>query len=158
VTGAARGFADKGGGTTDEGTITGSSDDDEGLTTFDGGGGITVVTLMLIDGKRFTSNGRLIDLDESVFRDDTTIGRDNGTFFDLDNITGNDFGGFQFAEGTVSEGDRFQSEGLLQFLDYGTSLEFLNETDTSVKQQQGADDAKIYPILKTGGKNGGSLM
>jgi hypothetical protein len=67
---------------------------------------------MFIDGEGFSGNGRLIDLDESVLGDNTTIGRDNSTFFNLNYITRNNFGGLDFSKSTVSKGNGFEGEGL----------------------------------------------
>jgi len=157
VTSSSGSLADERGGATNESTISSGGNNHESFTTLDSGGGITVVSLMLVDGKGFSGNGRLIDLDESVFGDDTTVGGNDGTFFDLNDITRNDFGSLDFNKGTVSETDSFESEGLFQFFDNGTSLEFLDETDSSVKKQKSADNTEIYPILKTCSKDSGSL-
>jgi hypothetical protein len=148
---------DESGGTTDEGVVTSGSDDNKGLTTLDTGRSIALVTLVLVDGKRFTSDGGLIDLKEGILGDDATIGRDNGTFLDLKNITGDDLGSLNLLEGTVTENNSLKSESLLQLVDDGTSLVFLDETNGGVEQEKGADDTEINPILETGGKNGSSL-
>lgn len=42
-------------------------------------------------------------------------------------------------------------------LTYRSSLEFLNETDNSVKQQKTANDTEIDPVLKTGSQDGSGL-
>ena len=75
----------------------------------------------------------------------------------LQDITGNNLGGLNLLEGTVTENDSLESKSLLQLLDNRTGLVFLNETNTGVKQQQGADDTEINPILETGSQNSGSL-
>ena len=92
-----------------------------------------MITLVLVNGKGFSGNSRLIDLHEGIFGDDTTVGRNNSTFFDLNEITRDDFGGLNLNECTLSKGDSLKSESLFQFLDNGTGLEFLDETDSSVK-------------------------
>lgn len=148
---------DKSGGTTDEGVVTGGGDDNEGLTTLDTGRSIALVTLVLVDGKRFTSDGRLIDLKEGILGDDATIGGNDGTFLNLENITGNDLGSLNLLEGTVTENNSLESKSLLQLVDDGTGLVFLDETNGGVKQKKGADDTEIDPILETGSKNGSSL-
>ena len=157
MTSSSGSLADERSSTTNESTISSSGNDHESFTTLDSGGGITVITLMLVDGERFSCNGRLVDLNESVFGDDTTVGRNNGTFFDLNDITGDDFGSLDLNQSSVSETDSLESEGLFQFFDNGTGLEFLDETDSSVEEQKSADDTKVYPILKTSSKNSGSL-
>jgi hypothetical protein len=58
---------------------------------------------------------------------------------------------------SVTKTGSLEGECLLQFFDNGTGLIFLNETNSSVKQEQSANDTEIYPILKTGSENGGSL-
>ena len=78
-------------------------------------------------------------------------------FLDLQDITGDDFGGLNLLEGAVTEDDGLESERLLQLLDDGTSLELLDETNAGVEQEQRANDTEIDPILETSGKDGGSL-
>ena len=157
MTSSARGFVYKGCSTTDESAVTSSSNYHESLTTLNSGGSITSIAFVFIDGERFSGDGRLIDLDESILSDDATVCGDDGTFFNLDDIAGDDFGGFEFDKSTISKSDGLESECLLQFFDNGTSLEFLDETDSSVEKEQSADDTEIDPILKTSGKNSSSL-
>jgi hypothetical protein len=78
--------------------------------------------------------------------------------FDLKDITRDDFGSFNFEETAITEDNGFQGKCLLQFIDNRAGLEFLDETDTSVEQEQGANDTEIDPILKTGSENGSSLI
>ncbi len=52
---------------------------------------------------------------------------------------------------SVTENNSLESESLLQFLDNGTSLEFLDETNSSVEQKKTADDTEIDPVLETSG-------
>jgi hypothetical protein len=134
MTRATGSFADECGGAADKSSVSSGSDNHESFTTFDSRGGITSVSFVFINGKRFSGDGRLIDLDESVFGDDTTVRRNNCTFFDLNDITGNDVGGFDFDEGAVSEGNGFKCESLFQLFDDGTSLKFLNKTDCGVEE------------------------
>lgn len=117
MTCSTRCFADEGSGAADEGSVPRGSDNHESFATFDSGRSITSIAFVLIDGKRFSSNGRLIDLDESVLGDDTTVGGNNGSFFDLDNITRNDFRSLYFDEGTVSKSDGFKCKSLFQLFD-----------------------------------------
>jgi hypothetical protein len=93
MSGTTRGFVNESSGTTDKSTISRGGDNHESFTTFDGGGSITVISLVLVDGERFSGDSGLIDLNESVFCDDTTVCGDDGTFFDLDDITRDDFRG-----------------------------------------------------------------
>jgi hypothetical protein len=169
------GLVDQGSGTTDESAVTSGSDDHKGLTTLDTGRRVTLVTLVLVDSKRFTSDGRLIDLEESIFGHNATISGDNSTLFwsagsigagrphkthllNLKDITGNDLRGINLEETTVTEHNSLESERLLELVDNGTSLEFLDETDRRVKQQKRADDTEIDPVLETRSKNGSSLV
>lgn len=76
---------------------------------------------------------------------------------DLENITGDDLGSLNFEKTTITENNSLQGKSLLQFFDDRTSLKFLNETNTSIEKQEGADDTKVNPILKTGSENGSSL-
>lgn len=75
----------------------------------------------------------------------------------LKDITGNDLRGLDLLESTITKNNGLQREGLLQFVDNGTSLEFLDETDGSVEQEQTADDTEIDPVLETGSENSSSL-
>lgn len=79
VTSATSGLGDKGGSATDEGVVTSGGNDNEGLTTLDSGGSVAVVTTVLVDSERLTSDGGLINLEESILSDDATISGDNGT-------------------------------------------------------------------------------
>ena len=78
-------------------------------------------------------------------------------FLNLKNVTGADFWSLDFLELSITENGSLESECLLQFLDNGTGLVFLDETDSGVEQQQSADDTKIDPILKTGSEYGSGL-
>ncbi|GKT86554.1 LOW QUALITY PROTEIN: hypothetical protein Ct61P_04404 [Colletotrichum tofieldiae] len=123
VTRASGGGVDESGSATDEGVVTSGGHDDESLTTLDGGRGVAVVVAVLVDGQRLTSDGGLVNLEESILSDDATIGGDNGTLLDLEDITGDDFGGLNLLQGTVTEDDGLESEGLLEF---GDNLEWGN--------------------------------
>ena len=175
MAGARGGGADERGGAPDEGAVAGVGDDDEGLAALNGRGGEALVALVLFDRERFTGESGLIDLEVGIFGDDAAIGRDDGTlkersercpwakgcwctyFLDLKDIAGDDLGSFDLAELTVAENHGLESEGLLELVDDGAGLEFLDETDTGVEEQQSADDTEIDPIGETGGKHGSSL-
>jgi hypothetical protein len=157
MTSSAGGAGDEGGGATDEGRVTSGSDNDESLATLDGGGSIADIALVLVDSERLASDGGLIDLEESVFGDNAAVGGDDGTLLDLEDVTRDDFGSLDFSEGAVTEDGGLESKRLLQLLDDRTSLEFLNETNTGVEQEQTANDTKIDPILKTSSENGSGL-
>lgn len=55
-------------------------------------------------------------------------------FFDLEDITGNDFRSIDFSELAITENNCLERESLLQLVDNGTGLELLNETDGSVEK------------------------
>lgn len=76
----------------------------------------------------------------------------------LEDITGNDLRGVNLKETTVTENNSLESERLLELVDNGTSLEFLDETNRRVKQQKRANDTEIDPVLETRSKNGSSLV
>jgi hypothetical protein len=158
MTGTSRGAVDESSSATDEGVVTSGSDNHESLTTLDGRRSVHGVTLVLVNSKGFTSDGGLIDLEESVFGNDTTVGRDNGTVFDLEDITGDDLGSLDLEKTTITKNDSLQGKSLLELIDDGTSLEFLDETDTGVEQEKTADNTEINPILETGGEDSGSLL
>lgn len=77
--------------------------------------------------------------------------------FNLEDIARNDFGSFNLEETAITENNGLESECLLQFVDNGTGLEFLDETNSGVKKEQSANDTEIHPILKTCGENSSSL-
>jgi len=157
MTSSGRSLVDQSSGATDESVITSRSDDHEGLTTLDGRGSVTVVTFVLIDSEGLSSDSGLIDLQEGIIGNNATVGRNNSTFFDLEDVTGNDLRGLDFRKATVTENDSFEGESLLQFVDDRSGLELLDETDTGVEHQKSTDNTEINPILKTGSKNGSSL-
>lgn len=157
VTASGGGGVDEGGGATNEGVVTGGANDDESLTTLDGGRGVALVALVLVDGERLTGDGGLIDLKESIVGDDAAISGDNGTFLNLQDITGNDFGSLDLLEGTITQNNGLEGKSLLQLVDDGTGLVLLDETDSGVKQKQTADDTEINPVLKTRSQNSGGL-
>jgi hypothetical protein len=154
---AGRSSVNESGSATNEGIVTSGSDNDEGLTTLDSGGSVALVALVLVDSKGLASDGRLINLEEGILGNDAAIGGDNGTFLDLQDIAGNNLGGLDLLESTVTQNNSLESECLLQLVDNGTSLVFLDETDGGVEEQQSADDTEIDPVLKTGSKNSGGL-
>ena len=98
MTSAAASSVDERSGATDEGIVTGGSHDDESLTTLDSGGSVALVALVLVDGERLTSDGALVNLEESIVGDNTTVGGDDGTLLHLEDIAGNDLGGLDFLE------------------------------------------------------------
>jgi hypothetical protein len=142
---------------TNEGAVTSSGNDHEGFTTLNSGGLVAGISIVLVNSEGLASDGGLIDLEEGVFSNDAAVGGNDGTFFNLKNVTWNDFRGFDFLEFSVTENGSLKSECLLQFLDDRSSLEFLDETDGGVKQKECADDTEIYPILKTSGEDSGAL-
>lgn len=77
--------------------------------------------------------------------------------FDLQNVAGDDFWGLDFLELAVTENGSLERERLLQFGDDGAGLEFLDEADGGVEEQQSADDTEVDPVLETGSEHGGSL-
>lgn len=79
VTASGGGSVDEGGGTTNEGVVTGGGDDHEGLTTLDGGGSVAVVSLVLVDSERLSGDGRLVNLEESVFGHNAAISRNDSS-------------------------------------------------------------------------------
>lgn len=134
VTSTGGSSVDEGSGATDEGAVTGGGDDDESLTTLDGRRSVALVALVLVDSKRLASDGRLINLEVGIVGDNATVGGNDGTLLNLKNVTGNDLGGLDLLELTVTEDDSLESQSLLQLVDNGTGLELLDETNTGVKQ------------------------
>jgi len=157
VTSSTSGLRNKGSSTTDEGVVTSGGNDNEGLTTLDSGRGVTVVTMVLVDGERLSSDSGLINLAEASLGNETTIGGNDGSLLNLENITGNDLRGLDLLQSTVTEDNSLESKGLLQFLNNGTSLILLDETNTRVEQEQGANHTEINPILKTSSKDSSGL-
>jgi hypothetical protein len=110
VTSAGAGRVDEGSGATDEGAVTSCGDDQEGLTTLDTGRGIALVALVLVDSERLASDGRLVNLEEGIVGNDAAISGDDGTLLDLQDIAGNDLGGLNLLQGTVTENNSLESE------------------------------------------------
>ena len=76
---------------------------------------------------------------------------------ELENITGDDLRSINLEETAITEDNSLKSQSLLQFIDNRTSLVFLDETNTSVEQEETANNTEIDPILKTGSQESGSL-
>jgi hypothetical protein len=157
MTRTSRSLVDKGSSTTDEGVITSGSNNHKGLTTLDSRRSVGVVTNVLVNSKRLTSNSRLINLEEAVLSNETTISGNNSTFLELEEITGDNLGGLNLLDATITENNSTKGKSLLQLLDNRTGLEFLNETNSSVKTQKTKNDTKIDPVFKTGGKDSSGL-
>jgi hypothetical protein len=175
MAGSAGSFVHKSSGTTDESVVTSGRNDDKGLTTLDTGRSITLITLMFVDCEGLASNGSLIDLEESIIGNNAAICGNDGAlhkfllvltapfggrfayFFDLENVTRNNFRRLDFKESSVTENHSFQGKGLLQLVHNRTGLELLDEADCGVQQEQGTDNTEIDPIFETCSKNSSSL-
>lgn len=79
MTTSSRRSADQGSCAADKGIVTGCGDDNEGFTTLDSGRGIAGVALMLVDSQRLARDGRLVNLEERIFRDNASISGNNST-------------------------------------------------------------------------------
>jgi len=110
VTAASASGVHESSGAADEGVVTSGSDDNERLATLDSRGSIALVVLVLVDSERLASDGRLVNLEESVLGNDTAIGGDDGTLLDLQDIAGNDLGGLNLLQGTVTENNSLERE------------------------------------------------
>jgi hypothetical protein len=110
VTSTSASRVDEGGGATDEGVVTSGGDDQEGLTTLDSRGSIALVALVLVDSERLTRDGRLVDLEEGIVGNDATIGGDDGTLLNLQDIAGDDLGSLNLLQGTVTENNSLESK------------------------------------------------
>jgi hypothetical protein len=77
--------------------------------------------------------------------------------FNLENVTRNDFRSLDFVKSAITKDDSLESQGLLQFVDNGSGLIFLDETNGGIEQEQGKDNAEVDPVLKTCSKYCGSL-
>lgn len=75
----------------------------------------------------------------------------------MEDVTRNNFGRLDFIESAAAENSCLQGQSLLELVDNGTRLEFLDETDGCVEQKQGANNTEIYPILEASSENGGGL-
>ena len=108
---------DKSGSATNEGAVTNGGNDNESLATLDSRRRVDSITLVFVDSKGLSSDGRLIDLEICVFCNDTTIGGNDGTLellavvrhgvicdcfatylLDLKDITRNNHGCFDFGK------------------------------------------------------------
>jgi hypothetical protein len=110
VTSASASGIDESSGATNERVVTGGSDHDEGLTTLHRGGSVALVTLVLVDGERFTGDGGLVDLEERILGDNAAVGGNDGTLLDLQDVTGNDLGSLNLLQGAIAENDSLESE------------------------------------------------
>lgn len=158
MTSATSRLRDESSGTTNEGVVTSGSNDNEGLTTLDSGRSVTVVTMVLVDSERLSSDGGLINLAEAALGNETTISRNDRSLFDLEDVTGNDFRGLDLLESAITENNSLESKSFLELLDDGTSLVLLNETNTCVEKEKSANDTEINPVFKTSSKNSGSFL
>jgi hypothetical protein len=79
MTSSAGSLVDESSSTTDESVVTSGSDDHESLTTLDTGGSITLIALVFVDCERLASNGRLIDLEESIIGNNAAISGNDST-------------------------------------------------------------------------------
>ncbi len=79
-------------------------------------------------------------------------------FLNLQYITWDDLWCLNLEETAITEDDCLQCEGLLQFVDDRPGLEFLDESDSSVKQEECADDTEVDPVLETSGKDCSCLL
>jgi hypothetical protein len=132
---------------------------------------------VLVDSEGLTGNGGLIDLEEGVLGDDTTVCGDDGTLdvdvnyddveqsnrvptylFNLEDVTRDDLWSLDFLKLAITKDGGLEGKSLFQLLDNGTGLIFLDETDASIEQEQGANDTEVDPILKTCSKNSGGLV
>jgi hypothetical protein len=125
VTSSTSGLRNKGSSTTNKGVVTSGGNDNEGLTTLDSGRSVTVVAMVLVDGERLSSDSGLIDLAEASLGNETTIGGNDSSLLNLENVTGNDLRGLDLLQGTVTEDNSLESKSLLQFLYNAASLIFL---------------------------------
>jgi hypothetical protein len=136
MTSSGRSSVDEGGSATDEGVVTSGGNNHESLTTLDSRGSIALVALVLVDSEGLASDGRLINLEIGILSDDAAIGGNDSTLLNLQDIAGNDLGGLDLLESTVTENNSLERKSLLQLVDNRTSLEFLNETDSGVEKEE----------------------
>jgi hypothetical protein len=112
---------------------------------------------VLLNGERLASDGRLVDLQEGVLGNNAAVGGDDGALLNLEDVTGNDVLSSNLYNGAIAQDNSLEGERLLELLHDRAGLELLHETDNGVEQQETANDAKVDPVLETGGKDGGSL-
>ena len=159
MTSSSSGLGDKGSSSTDEGVVTSSGDDDEGLTTLDSGRSIAVVTSVLVNSERLASDSRLVNLNEAALGNEATISRDDGSLFNLENITGHDLGGLNFLESTVTEDNSLESKCFpIKQSDSGAVQQafgvlFLEALVRLQKQGQGRASLEIHTISRLGKGN-----
>lgn len=115
---------------TDESVVTSSSNDHEGFATLDPRRSITLVALVLVDGKRLSSNSGLINLEESIVGDNATISWNDSTlvwlmiwhdvmarwwtyFLDLKNVTWDNLRSLNLKKTTIAKDDSLECKSLL---------------------------------------------
>jgi hypothetical protein len=89
---------------------------------------------VLVDGQGFAGDGGLVDLQVGVLGDESAVGGDDGAFFDLEDVAGDDLGGLDFLQLAITEDCGLEGERLLELLDDGAGLVFLEEADEGVEQ------------------------
>jgi len=92
-----------------------------------------------------------------VVADKTNIGGNGGTFFDDDNVTGNDLTCQDLDLATVTNDGGLHGNVTLETGHDIGSLLLLVPTDDSVEHKNTADDTEIDPVAKTGGQQGGDF-
>ncbi|KAH3673884.1 hypothetical protein OGATHE_001864 [Ogataea polymorpha] len=157
VTLTTRGLVDQSSSSTNEGGITGGSNNHQSLTSLDSGRREGWVSRSLVDGQRLTGKGGLVNLQETLIRNKLTVGRNNNTVFQLQNVTWNNLRSSNFNRVAISDDGGSVCQRLLQLVDNRTGLVLLDETDTGVQHQQTTDNTEIDPVLETGSQNGSSL-
>jgi len=138
-------LSDKGGSSTEEGVGTGGDDKTLGLTLLTGGTGEALVSELLGGWKGFTSKSGLVHGDINGINK-STVGRANVTVLESNDITWNEFGGFDLFPSTVSLDSSFGGEGVHESLDSVTGVSLFDETDGRVDDQEEDDTDEVLPI------------
>jgi len=110
VTSTGAGGVDEGSGATNEGVVTSGSNDDESLATLDSRGSVALVALVLVDSERLAGDGGLINLEIGILGNDAAVGGNDGTLLNLQDIAGNNLGGLELLQSTVTENNSLESE------------------------------------------------
>lgn len=100
-----------------KGIVTSGSDNHKCLSSLDSRRSIGIDSAVLVDCQRLTSDGQLINLQETVLGNQSTVGRQNGSLLSLENITRGHSRGIYFYNMAVSQNDGQESKHLFQFVD-----------------------------------------
>lgn len=116
------------------------------------------------DGQRFAGQGTLINRERQaggfagdVEAEQAAVGGDDVAETENNNVAGNEKGRVDFGQLAVAPDAGLEGERVLERVESGFGLGFLDVADDCIDEQNGENDAKVDPILNDGGNDGGYL-